>query len=171
MTNWRTTSAQQHRHIQPLLTSAEKLKYDMLVIRRGPGRPPEIDLENPILEAFNEFPYHSLCSLSWVLTRSLSAVGDHLIRVGFVVKHLRFSTGTTSSILDRFGAIWFLSFWYNQGKVGRANLLTRSETFESDQWSGRFDSVHSIGRRISQLGRPTSKMYWTGRRICGLRQC
>jgi hypothetical protein len=60
---------------------------------------------------------------------------------------------------------------YNQGKVETANLSRHSETFGSDQWSDQFDSAHWIGRRISQLGRPTSKMYWTGRRICGLRQC
>jgi hypothetical protein len=45
--------------------------YDILVIRRGPGRPTEVDLENAILDALNEFPFHSLRSLSRVLKRDL----------------------------------------------------------------------------------------------------
>jgi hypothetical protein len=34
-----------------------KLQYDILVIRRGPGQPPEVDLENAILDPLNEFPF------------------------------------------------------------------------------------------------------------------
>jgi hypothetical protein len=36
-----------------------KLKYDILVIRRGPGQLPEVDLENAILDSLTEFPFHT----------------------------------------------------------------------------------------------------------------
>jgi hypothetical protein len=41
-----------------------KLKYNILVIRRGLGRLPEVDLENAILDALNQFHFHSMRSLS-----------------------------------------------------------------------------------------------------------
>jgi hypothetical protein len=70
------------------------------------------------------------------------------------------STGAASPILARFSAIWFLSFRCNQRKAERATFQDARDLLEA----------HWIGRRISQLGRPTSKMYWTGLRIYGLRQ-
>jgi hypothetical protein len=66
-----------------------KLKDDILVIRRGSGRLPEVDLDHVILEALNEFLFHNLYSPSRVLKRPLSTIRDHLIRGGFVVKHLK----------------------------------------------------------------------------------
>jgi hypothetical protein len=59
------------------------------VIKRGSGGPPEVDLDNAILDALNEFPFHRLRSLSQVFKRPLSTVRDHLIRRGFGVKHLK----------------------------------------------------------------------------------
>jgi hypothetical protein len=56
-----------------------KLKYNILVIRREPGGPPEVDLDNAILDALNKFPFHSLCSLSRVPKRPLSTIRDHFI--------------------------------------------------------------------------------------------
>jgi hypothetical protein len=41
-----------------------KHKYDILVIRKEYGRPPEVDLDHVILDAHNEFPFHNLRSLS-----------------------------------------------------------------------------------------------------------
>jgi hypothetical protein len=66
-----------------------KLKYDILVDRKGPGRPPEVDLDNAILDILNEFPFHSLRSLSRVLKRPLSTIRDHLIRGCFTEKNLK----------------------------------------------------------------------------------
>jgi hypothetical protein len=55
-----------------------KLKAGMLAIRSGSGQLPEVDLDNAIVDALNEFPFHSLRSLSRVLKRPLSTIRDHL---------------------------------------------------------------------------------------------
>jgi hypothetical protein len=68
-----------------------KLKCDILVIRRGPGRPLENDLDNVILDALNEFPFHSLRSPRRVLKIPLSTIRDRLIIGGCVVKHLKWA--------------------------------------------------------------------------------
>jgi hypothetical protein len=54
-----------------------KLKDGILVIRMALGRPPEVDLDNAILDALNEFPFHGLSSLSRVLKRFLSTIRDN----------------------------------------------------------------------------------------------
>jgi hypothetical protein len=66
-----------------------KHKYDVLLTRRGPGRPLEVDLDDAILDAVNEFPSHNLRSLSRVLKRLLSTIRDHFIRGRLIVKHLK----------------------------------------------------------------------------------
>jgi hypothetical protein len=74
------------------------LKYDILVIRRGPGRPPEVDLDNAILTTLNKFPFHSLRSLSRVLKRPFSTIRDHFITAPIkrdvnLSERIQFSTG------------------------------------------------------------------------------
>jgi hypothetical protein len=59
------------------------------VIGRGPGRSPEVDLDNVILDALNEFPFHNLRSLSRVLKRSLPTIRDYFVRGGFAEKRLK----------------------------------------------------------------------------------
>jgi hypothetical protein len=97
-----------------------KLKSDILVIRRGPGRPPEVDLDNAILDAFNKFPFHSLPSPSRVLKRPLSTIHDHFIRAGFVVKHLEWRLAETS--VD--GSNWTEADY----REGNSDLNTRNIT-------------------------------------------
>jgi hypothetical protein len=66
-----------------------KLKNYILVVIIRPGRPLEVDLDDYILDALNELPFHGLQLLSRVLKRSLSTICDHLVRKGFAVKHLK----------------------------------------------------------------------------------
>jgi hypothetical protein len=78
-----------------------------LVIRMGPRRPPKVDLHNAILDALNEFPFHSLRSLSWVLKRPLPTIRDHLITTPIkrdvnLYERIQFLAGAASSIFPIF---------------------------------------------------------------------
>jgi hypothetical protein len=47
------------------------------MVRRRPGRPPEVDLDNVILDALNKFLYHSFRTRPRVLDRPLSTIRDN----------------------------------------------------------------------------------------------
>jgi hypothetical protein len=126
-----------------------KLKYDILVTRRGPGRPPEVYLDDTILDAFNEFSFHSLRSLSRVLKRPLSTIRDHLIRGCFAAKHLKFSTGPHPLFSPDLALFDFYLFGTITGRLrGRTFQEAREllETISEVSRSIRFIELQAVFR-------------------------
>jgi hypothetical protein len=117
-----------------------KFKCDIRVVRSGPVRRPEVDLDNAILDALNEIPFHDLGSLPRVLNRPLSTIRDHLI-TGLINKYanlyerIHFSTDAASPILARF--VQSREGWESESFKTLGNFWKRSV-----KWPSRFGPLN-----------------------------
>jgi hypothetical protein len=73
-----------------------KLGHEILEWPQSPGRPDELDLDDRILQALNDYPFHSVRSLASSLKRSASTIHEHLARAGFEMKHVNWIPHTLS---------------------------------------------------------------------------
>jgi hypothetical protein len=73
-----------------------KLGNNILDVPESPGRPYDVDLDDRIFEALNEFPFHSVRTLASSLKRPRATIHQHLLRAGFELKHLKWVPHTLS---------------------------------------------------------------------------
>jgi hypothetical protein len=66
-----------------------KVGKDIFEIDRRPGRPPDAGLDEKILGALSDFPFHTTRSLARELKIPRSTIHMHLLNAGFVLKHLK----------------------------------------------------------------------------------
>ena len=75
-----------------------KLGVDILTRKIGSGPSSDSTIDVQICLQLEQFPFHSLRTLSSTLKIPKSTIHDHLRKMGFVVKHLRFVPHTLNSI-------------------------------------------------------------------------
>ena len=79
-------------HYSSITNWIRKIKRgeNILVRKIGSGPLSDETIDLKIYSALNEFPFHSLRSLSTCLKIPKSTIHDHLKKMGFIVKHLRY---------------------------------------------------------------------------------
>ena len=75
-----------------------KLGDDILTRKIGSGPSGDSTIDVQICFQLEQFPFHSIRTLSSTLKIPKSTIHDHLLKMGFVVKHLRFVPHTLNSI-------------------------------------------------------------------------